>query len=353
MKKQKAILLFFASLLSFTSAQAQRLTVTKSTVDVGRTGYEQPVTATFELRNRGLRRLVIQNVIPDCSCTTVEYPKGEIGMGDHFTIKMTYDARMLGHFNKQAAVVSNASKTPVYLTMTGIVLEDMKDYSGSYPFDLGGLLADKNELEFDDVNKGQMLTAVVGIMNNTNKPMQPNVLHLPPYLSAVVIPERLMPGRSGQVTFTLTSDQVRDYGLTQTSVYLAQQLGEKVKSETEIGVSTVLLPDMKGVGGANAPMLALSDSVLTMAFEGKAKRNGVITLTNNGRTTLDISSLQMFTSGLKVTLDKRAIKPGESAKLKVTAYAEQIAKARTKPRVLMITNDPKHAKVIITLEVKN
>ena len=121
--------------LPFSPAQAQRLSITNPVVNVGRTGYEVPVTATFELRNKGLmRKLVIDRVKPDCNCTKVEYPKGEIGINEKFTIRMTYDARMLGHFNKQAAIYSNGSKEPVYITMTGIVLADLMDYSGSYPY---------------------------------------------------------------------------------------------------------------------------------------------------------------------------------------------------------------------------
>lgn len=336
--------------LSSNPVRAQRLSITHATVDVGRTGYGIPVTATFELRNKGLmRKLQIKAVKPDCNCTTVEYPKGEIGIGDKFTIKMTYDARMLGHFNKQAAIFSNGSREPVYITMKGVVLADLQDYSGSYPYDFDGLLVDMNELEFDDVKKGEHPTQQMRIMNNGTTVMQPNVLHLPPYLTAEVTPQRLSPGHSGKVTFTLDTEKIRDFGLTQTSVYMAKQLGEKVQNETEIGVSAVLLPDMQGVPLENVPQLAISDSVLNINFEGKAKKTGEIILYNPGHSNLEISSLQMFTTGLKVTLAKRTLAPGETTKLKVTAYAEQLAKVRTRPRILMITNDPKKPKVVITV----
>ena len=344
---KKILLLFFTFHLSLFTATAQRLSITKETIDMGRTGYEIPVTATFEMRNRGLRRLVIQDVVPDCSCTKVEYPKGEIGIGDKFTIKMTYDARMLGHFNKQAAIISNASKKPVYITMTGVVLADLKDYSGSYPYDFNNLLSDANDLEFDNVKRGETRTFEMGIMNNGTTIMQPNILHLPPYLEAQVYPERLTPGHSGKIIFTLNSEKVRDYGLTQKTVYLAQQLGEKVKSETEINVSTVLLPPVEPT--ANAPQLILSDSILNLQFGGKSKKSGEVTLTNAGMSRLDITSLQMFTRGLKVTLGKSRLAPGETTKLKITGIAADLKKARSVPRVLMITNDPQNAKVVITI----
>lgn len=347
MKIQK-LLLIFICLLSISPAGAQRLSITQTKIDVGRTGYGIPVTATFELRNKGLmRKLQIQDVKPDCSCTKVEFPKGEIGIGDKFTIKMTYDARMLGHFNKQAAIISNGSKKPIYITMTGIVLADLMDYSGSYPYDFGGLLTTADNLEFDNVNKGEQRTFEMKIMNNGSAVMRPNVLHLPAYLTAQVEPEQLPPGHCGTILFTLLSDKIRDYGLTQTSVYMAQQLGEKVKSETEIPVSSVLLPPVTQM--ANAPQLVLSDTTLNLDFAGKEKRMGYIVLTNNGQSPLAITSLQMFTRGLKVTLGKSTLKPGESTKLKITGVASELSKARSVPRVLMITNDPKNAKVVITV----
>jgi hypothetical protein len=345
-------LAFIISQLPVSETQAQRLTIDKNKIDIGQTGYEVPVTATFEMRNRGLRKLQITRVIPDCSCTRVEYPKGEIGVGDKFTIKMTYDSRQLGHFNKQAAIYSNASERPVYITMTGVVRQDLMDYSGSYPFDFNGLLADKNELEFDNVNKGDMPQTIIRVMNNGNKVMEPNIQHLPPYLSAEVSPTRLSPGHSGKVVLTLNSDKIHDYGLTQTNVYLAQRLGERVSNDREVGVSVVLLPDLRHMSGSLLPQLALSDSVLNIEFGGKQKKTVETILYNGGKAALNISSLQLFTRGLKVTLGKRVLEPGETTKLKIEAIASELKKARTRPRVLMITDDPRRPKVVITVNAK-
>lgn len=348
----KRLLILTACTFFLGQAQAQRMTIVNSKVDIGRTGYEVPVTANFEMRNKGLRKLVVSNVIPDCSCTRVEFPKGEIGVGEKFTIKMTYDARQLGHFNKQAAVITNASKKPQYITMTGVVLADLMDYSGAYPYDFNGLLADVNELEFDNVNKGDMPETILRVMNNGTTTMEPNIQHLPPYLSAEVSPQRLQPGHSGRIRLTLDSEKIHDYGLTQTNVYLAQRLGEKVSADREVGVSVVLLPDLKHVDGSLMPELALSDSVLDIEFGGKAKKTVETILYNPGNALLEISSLQMFTRGLKMTLGKSRLAPGETTKLKVTAYAAELKKVRTRPRILMITNDPRRPKVLITINSK-
>ena len=193
-------------------------------------------------------------------------------------------------------------------------------------------------------------------MNNGTTMMEPKVMHLPSYLSAVVQPRRLSPGHSGKVTLTLNSDRVRDLGLTQTSVYMGRQLGEKVSPESELPVSVVLLPDLKALSGVHrqeAPRLYMSvDSLDLGMFGGKKKISGEIELVNQGRSQLRISSLQMFTPGLKVTLGKREIAPGQSTVLKVTGFADELAQLRTRPRILMITNDPDHAKVVVNIKLK-
>ena len=39
--------------------------------------------------------------------------------------------------------------------------------------------------------------------------------------------------------------------------------------------------------------------------------------------------------------------------MKITGIADDLQKVRTKPRILMITNDPDHAKLIINIKVKS
>lgn len=352
MRKNRLIATITA-LIAITPMYAQRLAVIKGTVECGNVEYNHPAKAVFELKNKGFRRLRLEDVRSSCGCAIVDYPKEDIGAGDKFTISMTYDARQLGHFEKMVRIVSNADKKPVYLTMKGVVCEDVIDVQ-EYPFTLGDLATDKNDLEFDDVNKGDTPKQIIHIRNTGSKVLEPNMMHLPPYLSASVTPQYLRPGKTGKVEVTLNSDKLRDYGLTQTSIYLGNQLGEKVSDDNEVTVSAVLLPGFADNGPEKAfpPKAVLSSKDINIDFENKSKRGGEITISNSGKSVLKISSLQMFTSGMKVTLGKREIAPGEQTKLKVVCEKELLMKARSKPRVLMITNDPEMPKVVINIQYK-
>ena len=269
---------------------------------------------------------------------------------------------MLGHYVKSAVISyhlkhsSAQQEQPAYVTMKGVVLSEVKDYSGVYPYSMGELLVDKNVLEFDDVNKGDHPEQEIHVLNNSTTMMIPNVEHLPPYLSAIVVPEQLKPGAAGMVTLTLNSQKVQNFGLVQTSVYLASHLGEKVHPDNELPISVVLLPDLKTFEGKNkqyAPKMELSSKTIELGnLNDKIKKKGEIVITNKGRTSLDISSIQMFTKGLKLTLNKKELKPGEQAKMKVVGDCDYLRKSRTKPRILMITNDPDQSKVVININVK-
>lgn len=336
-------------------ASAQRISAKHEVIDCGNVLYESPVTAKFELRNKG-NDLIIDTVRTSCDCVVADYPKGTIAKGDNFMVEVTFDARQLGHFYKEAAIYSNASDKPFYLTMKGVVVDHVTDFTGVYDYALGDVRADKNNIEFDDVNLGEMPTQKIHFVNNGTTNITPVVMHLPNYLTADVSPETVAPGHAGTVSITLNSSKLRSYGLTQSSVYLGMFPGDKVGEDKEISVSAVLLPEFRNMSETqrlNAPVMKLSAETLDLGeFGDKDEKDGTIIIENQGRSRLNISSMQMFTAGLKVRLNKSRLDPGESARLKITAYKKHLKNARSKPRVLMITNDPNKSKVVIHVKVK-
>ena len=72
-------------------------------------------------------------------------------------------------------------------------------------------------------------------------------------------------------------------------------------------------------------------------------------LTNSGKSLLKVNMLQVYERGISVSLSKGTLKPGASAKLKISVSQSSEA-LRGNPRILIITNDPHLPK--ITIEVK-
>ncbi len=334
-------ILMLSSLLAV-SASAQKISTQNEIVDCGQVVFRKPVTAEFLMKNEGSKPLIIHQVYKSCGCTEVVYPKNSVAPGDSFLVKAVYDAKQMGTFHKQICLYSNASEEPFILSMRGRVVSNVVDFAGPYNELLGELKSDAQEVEFDDVNRGDRPVQRIHIFNPTEEMMEPVVMHLPNYLQATVSPSRVAPHRSAEITFVLDSKKLRDFGLNQTSV---------------IVVSAVLLPSFDKLTAEQkeqAPKVELSTTDLNLgSFNGKKKRKGEILVTNKGKSVLDIRSMQMFTMGLQVQLKKSTIQPGETVKMKVTAVAADLKKSRAKhPRILMITNDPENAKVVIRINVK-
>lgn len=353
----KRMNIWMLSALLALPASAQKITTQHEVVDCGQVVFRKPVTAEFVLKNDGRKPLVINNVLKSCGCTEVDYPKTGIAAGESFVIKAVYDAKQMGTFTKQVCLYTNADEEPFILSMRGKVVGSVVDFAGSYDEMLGVIKSDAQEVEFDDVNRGDRPVQRIHIFNPTDEVMEPVVMHLPDYLHAFVSPSKVAPRHSAEISFVLDSKKLRDLGLNQTSVYLGERPGDKVAPEKEIVVSAVLLPgfdNMTPAKKALAPKMEMSTTELNLgSFNGKKKLKGEILITNKGKSELDIRSMQMFTMGLQVNLKKSKILPGETVKMKVTAVTADLKKSRVRhPRILMITNDPDHAKVVVKINVQ-
>ena len=334
-------------------AAAQNIEAATDVVDIGQVMFRRPVTAEFSISNKGTRTATVSAVETSCGCTTAGMEARELPPGAAGIVSVTYDAKQLGHFEKQVTVYEAGSEEPLLLTLRGVVVSEVVDFSGEYPYKLGELLADKDAVEFDDVNRGDRPYVKIHVMNPTSSTVQPVVMHLPDYLKAEVSPSSIAPNHGGVVTIMLNSGKLRDLGLTQTAVYMGKAPGEKVSADKELSVSAVLLPgfgELTERQMAAAPRISLSGTDIHLgSLAGKSKGKGEIEITNTGKSALEIRNLQLFTTGLQVSLKKAKLKPGEKTTLKVSAAAKALRSARKKPRVLMITNDPAMPKVVITV----
>lgn len=336
------------------AVSAQSLTPLFTDVDCGQLLFRKSTAITVELRNNTAQTVSIKDIDTGCGCAVAEYDKGGIMPGTTTKVKIVFDCKQLGYFTRNVRITDSSSATPAEINIKGQVVTKLINYSGDYPCKLGVLLADVDNIEFDDVNKGQRLVQDINIMNPTGQNVQPTALRLPPYLSVVTQPEVIGPKQKGVMRVTLKSRDLRDYGLTQTSFYLGKNPADKVSQDKEISVSAVLLPPAVAKDDPsrlNAPRLTLSAEELDMtALAKKSKVKGEIEIRNDGNSPLEISKMQMFTPGMEVLLGKSTLLPGETTRLKVTAKAKEMKKVKRRPRILMITNDPDRQKVVIQIK---
>ena len=354
MKRILITLYVLASVVLTAVAQA-RFTSNTEMYSFGQIEWKHPVTVQYTITNTGDQPLVLTEVEPDCACSVAQWTKTPIAPGAKGTVNVTFDAKALGHFQKSVAIYSNAQPNLVYLKFNGEVVQEIKDFTKTHPYLIGQIRIDKNSLDFPDIQHGEQ--PVIHIVNLSDRPYEPVLMHLPPYLQTKVEPNVLQKGEKGVITLTLNSERLTGLGLTQTSVYLSRFSGDKVGDENEIPVSAILLPDFSGmteVEKANAPVISLSTKEVDMSaiLAKKSKARQDITITNTGRSPLQINKLQVFHPAVGVNLKKSVLQPGESTRLRVTVVKKNIGKKRRHLRLLMITNDPMQPKVEINIKAK-
>ena len=356
MKRFLAIIALSMGLSGFALAQA-RFTSSTQLQHLGQIEWKRPVTVQYTVTNTGDEPLVLTEVEPDCACTAARWTKTPIAPGDKGTVDVTFDAEALGHFQKSVAIFTNASPHLVYLKFDGEVVTEITDFTRTHPYRVGQILVDRNEINFPDVHRGEHSVEYLSVVNLSDLPYEPVLMHLPPYLEIKAEPEVLQQGERGKLALTLNSEKLVDLGLTQTSVYLSRFLGDKVGEENELPVSAVLLPDFSKLTEAerlNAPVIRLSaeDIDLSADLAKKKRVRRDITVTNAGRSPLQVSKLQVFHPAVGVSLKKTVLQPGESTRLRVSVVKKHIGRHRQHLRLLLITNDPLRPKVEINIKVK-
>ncbi len=345
-----------ALLLAAQTGMAQSLTPVFKDVECGQMLFRQPTTVTVDVRNTSAVPVQIRDVDTGCGCAVSKFERTDIQPGHVGHINLTFDCKQLGHFTRFVRVYDTSSETPVEFNVSGQVVAKIESYSGEYPYKMGVLLADTNSVEFDDVHRGQRFSKEIHILNPTGKNATPVLLRLPSYLQADMRPATLGPKQKGVMTVTLKSKELRDddYGLIQSSVYLGSNNADRVNQDKEIAVSLVLLPPTVAKDDPSrqyAPCLEMSKSVIDLSLlQQKSKAHDEITITNTGKSVLEIQKLQMFTMGLQVSLSDARIEPGKSAVLRVSAKAKELKRARHRPRVIMITNDPNQQKIVLHVD---
>ena len=124
-----------------------------------------------------------------------------------------------------------------------------------------------------------------------------------------------------------------------------------MSSNNEIAVSAVLLPDLHFAEEfAKKPNFQISTTELDIGKLGKkTKLTGQVKLSNKGNGVLKLNKIQAFNQAITVSLPKTELQPGEEVKMLVTVDARFLGMSKAQPRVLIITNDPRHPKEVVNV----
>ena len=329
--------------------------------DFGQLLWNVPATTTISVCNKGTKAVSISEIRTSNTAVCATWQRTPILPGAFVEIQLEMTAPLLGRFENSVALYADGEQEMQdMMYLKGNVVSEAGEDNKSlemFPYHVGKIFLSTNNIEFDDVYRGNRPQQVISVYNAGSNVYKPELMHLPKFLTVEAVPERILPGRTGKMLVTLESDQLTNMGLTQTTVYVSRYPGDNVGKENDISVSAVLIPSFDSTSVLQkelSPCLEISSQVIQLPpFGKKNKVKGKILLANTGKSSLEIKNLQIFNPALGVSLSKSKLAPGTTAKLTVQVQKSLMSLSHSRLRILMITNDPLHPKMILDVKTEN
>ena len=321
---------------------------------VGEVLFKHPAKVTYHVENTGTEPLVMSYVEPECDCSVAEWTQTPIPPGGKGIIEVTFDANILGYFDKGVTVINNSDRNVVDLFFSGRVVDKLTDYTSSHPYLYGMVRTDKNSVTFEDVNRGETAEAHMSIVNVSGAPYSPVLMHVPAYMDVQISPETIGEGDVADVTITLHSDRVPLLGRTRSNVYVARNLGDIVTPENEIPLLFTILPDFSSVSAHGLrPSLHLDQDVLDLsaALRKAEKATGALRILNTGTGNLEIYRVQSDQDAVKISI-KGSIQAGKKTNMKISVDRRKLPSDVDSAEILLITNDPDNPKKTISVRLR-
>ena len=103
---------------------AAKISFTQEIIDLGTfMQYDDPSSkCEFIFTNDGKEPLIISKAKGSCGCTVPEWPKEPILPGETGIIKVNYDEKRVGQFNKSITITSNAENATQIIKIKGKIL---------------------------------------------------------------------------------------------------------------------------------------------------------------------------------------------------------------------------------------
>lgn len=312
-----------------------------------------PVTYQFEFKNTGSSPVNIQNVRASCGCTSPSWTKEPVLPGTTGYVSATYNpANRPGSFNKTITVNTDASQSPIVLTIRGKVIPKPRSIEDEYPFQFGQIRMKRNHLAFPRIKNTETKTMTIDVVNDSDTDAAITFSRVPEHITCEAEPATLKPHQTGVISIEYNAKKANDWDYVIDRMYLLVN-GEQVNNQ-RISVSATIEEDFSKLSAKdleNAPKIEFSEG-LTFEFdtlEQGEKVSHEFVFTNEGESDLVIRKIRSSCGCTAVMSDQEVIAPGEEAHISTT-FNSTGKKGPVRKTVTVITNDPNQSRVILWIK---
>jgi hypothetical protein len=310
--------------------------------DFGTVNEGGPITYEFKFTNKGKVPLTISMVRASCGCTTPSWTNESVAPGKSGTITAQYNTQNRpGPFNKTLTVTANTEPAMSVLTITGNVLPKVKTPEELYPRKFGNVRMNSEFIYLGKISTKEPITREVKFYNDGDQPISFSTHELPAYLEIAITPQVVEPKKETTVKITYNAAKRNELGpVEDKAVIITNEPTENKKVLNIVADINEYYPPLSSEEAANAPKVLFDKNILDL---GTVKPNSSVSqeveISNPGKQDLVLKKIRSAASYITVKADKTVIKPGHTAKIKVTYKADGKVSNDTQ-YIWIYSNDP-------------
>lgn len=324
-------------------------------IDLGTVLEEQGLQqAEFEFTHTQDSLFVIQDVWLECGCTTVEYTKDSLKVGESGKIRVSFDQTSAsGFFSKLIVVKGNLSNTSDSLYLEGISIPYPSDLRRAYPVVQGPLGFRLRKVNMGDVFDNEPKIKYVEFFNQGDDLLDKGAFRseTPPYIQISQVQQFVRPQERGLLMVRYDGKLRNDLGFFEDVVPVRWENVEGLVVNLEIiaDLFEYFAPIQKS-NLNEVPQLFIAQKEIDLReISSKTVVRRTVTLTNQGRQTLEIRKIQGNCECLKIEAPKEKLEPGESMELSL--IFDPIGRQGIDQRnVYIFSNDPVNPVQLIVLK---
>lgn len=354
---RKILLLALTFTVSLICAYAQQRTASikfnEESFDFGKIKEaDGPVTHVFTFTNTGGVPLIIQNAQPSCGCTTPEWTRQPVMPGTKGIIKATFDPKgRPGTFEKTVTVYSNADRSTITLSFSGVVIPKPLTVQDEYKFAIGDLRLSSSYISFGYITPATKSDTTIRIINTGKDQVSIKFYGYPNNLKVAAFPEVLKPGQKGIIKISYDASKKNDWGFL--IDYLNFSLNSKMDMAYKITVSATLQEDFSKLTEEQrlkAPKITFENTNFNFGSikEGQ-KTTYEYKFKNDGKSDLLIRKIITSCGCTTTSAKQMTVKPGKSSTIQVT-FDSSGKKGSQNKTVTVITNDPKSSSIMLWIK---
>jgi hypothetical protein len=303
----------------------------------------QPSTYTFSFVNQSTDSLRINSVKASCGCTTPSWTRAYVAPGDTGYLTAAYRTyNRPGSFNKSLRISWSTGQQQV-LYIKGSVNPREKTPKETYPVAVGNLRTKFQAFNIGKFTTEKEITKAFVLYNDSKDTitLQPELHQLPEFLTLSSRFNAIPPQTRLRMSFSIDPSKMDRFGFLQSGIQLATTDAE-VPMKSYLLFTTVeeYFPPMTDEELANAPKLTFDVNAIDFGtVSGTTEIEKIITLTNSGKSKLNIRQIDTNCDCVVTGLKKENIAPGKSTNLKIKFVAEE-RKGRQYKTITVFSNDP-------------